>query len=332
MIAFNRKILFSLLIGIAFSAVAIYFTFKNIPLAALASYLKKINYFWIIPSLAIALLSYAIRVWRWQIILLPVKRVGFMSALHPLTIGFMLNCVLPGRIGEIARPAIYSKRENIAFSKALGTVAIERVIDGLMVSMWLTIALFTIDAGAGPYVWGLRFVPVAVFVTALVLLIAFHRSPQKVGGLLRKILGVFSTRLADFGVGVIERFHGGLSALPDMRCFWAFVFTSAMYWGINAAAFWTLANGCGLELPPAGAVAGMGVLAVGILLPAGPGYFGNFQVAVLAALEMYLPDTALGEPAAVFIFLLYVLQTGLTILFGAGGAIALKRRKPWLTS
>jgi hypothetical protein len=70
----------------------------------------------------------------------------------------------------------------------------------------------------------------------------------------------------------------------------------------------------------------MGVLAVGILLPAGPGCFGNSQIAVLAALQMYPPRGGFGSDAAVFIFLLYALQTGLTILFGAGGAIALTRR------
>ena len=126
---------------------------------------------------------------------------------------------------------------------------------------------------------------------------------------------------------MLERFHRGLGALPDMRRFWTFVAISAAYWGVNALGFYLLALGCGLELPFAGAVAGMGVLAVGILLPAGPGYFGNFQVAVFAALEMYLPRSGFEADAAVFVFLLYVLQTGLTILFGIGGAIKLTRRK-----
>jgi len=124
----------------------------------------------------------------------------------------------------------------------------------------------------------------------------------------------------------MERFHAGLAALPDRRSFWGFVGVSALYWGTNAAAFLILARGCGLDLSATGAVAGMGVLAVGILLPAGPGYFGNFQISVLVALEMYVPAAAASEGAAVFIFLLYVLQTGLAILFGAAAAIPMLRR------
>ena len=77
-------------------------------------------------------------------------------------------------------------------------------------------------------------------------------------------------------------------------------------------------------LPMTGALAGMGCLAVGILLPAGPGYFGNFQVAVLTAVEIYIPATETSTNTAVFVFLLYVLQTGLTILFAGGSALRLK--------
>ncbi|MBW2277848.1 MAG: flippase-like domain-containing protein, partial [Deltaproteobacteria bacterium] len=166
-----------------------------------------------------------------------------------------------------------------------------------------------------------------IFVAALALLLLFHRWPAAVSRVLDKVLGLVSKRLAAFATGVLERFHSGLGALPDLKRFWAFVAFSAVYWGVNAVAFYLLARGCGLDLPIAGAVAGMGVLAVGILLPAGPGYFGNFQIAVLAALTMYLPRGGFEGDAPVFIFLLYVLQTGLTILFGAGGALALSRRK-----
>lgn len=284
---------------------------------------------WAIAGYALLFLVFHfLRAWRWKYLLRPFADVPSSVVLETAFTGFTAIQMMPLRTGEVARPYLLDRYWGLSKSALFGTIAIERVIDGLMVSLWLTVALFTIENDAGPYVWGLRFVPVAIFVTALALLVAFHRAPELVARVLRKILGLISQKLADFAIGVLERFHGGLAALPHMRSFWAFVITSAAYWGINATAFWVLARGCGLDLPAAGAVAGMGVLAVGILLPAGPGYFGNFQVAVLAALEMYLPDDALGEPAAVFIFLLYVMQTGLTILVGAGGALALRRRTP----
>jgi glycosyltransferase 2 family protein len=190
----------------------------------------------------------------------------------------------------------------------------------------LTGALLTVPASHSTLIWGLRLLPLLLFVVALGLLVAFYFYPTGVKESLGRLLGLFSRRLARFTTGVLERFHAGLAALPDPRSFWAFVGLSAGYWIINGLAFFFLARACGLMLPLAGAVAGMGCLAVGILLPAGPGYFGNFQAAVVAAIEIFLPVAAVSERLAVFVFLLYVLQTGLTVVFGGFGALRLRSR------
>jgi hypothetical protein len=199
----------------------------------------------------------------------------------------------------------------------------------LLLSIFLSLALFTVPADRAPYVWGLRLVPLSIFTAAVFLLFAFYARPAAVRSLIETTFGFISSRLANYATGVLERFHGGLAALPDRRNFWDFVWMSVAYWGINAAGLLLLARGCNLHLSAVGAVAVMGCLAVGILLPAGPGYFGNFQVAVFAALEIYLPSSSASMEGTVFVFLYYLLQTGLTLLFGILGGIALLRRPPY---
>ena len=119
----------SLILGIIISAGALYLAFKNVPLKDLTSYLKSINYLWILPSVFVALMSFAFRVYRWQIILESAHKVSFWQAFHPLMIGFMVNCILPGRVGEVARPVILRKQDNFPVSTGLATVATERVFD-----------------------------------------------------------------------------------------------------------------------------------------------------------------------------------------------------------
>ena len=279
----------------------------------------------------IFLVFHFLRAWRWTYLLRPFAKVPSGIMLKVAFTGFAAIQMMPLRTGEVARPYLLDKYTGISKSALFGTIAIERVIDGLMVSLALTVALFTIDAHTNPYIWTLRLAPVSIFTSALFLLVAFHKSPKTVRYLLHTLLGKLSGKLADFTVGVLERFHDGLAALPHVRYFWTFVTFSCLYWGINATAFYLLAQGCGLDLPFAGAVAGMGVLAVGILLPAGPGYFGNFQIAVLAALEMYITQAAQSPNAAVFVFALYLLQTGLTIITGTTSGIMLIKRNHDIT-
>ena len=322
MIAFNRKILFSLLIGIAFSAVAIYFTFKNIPLAALASYLKKINYFWIIPSLAIALLSYAIRVWRWQIILLPVKRVGFMSALHPLTIGFMLNCVLPGRIGEIARPAIYSKRENVAFSKALGTVAIERVIDALCLLVFFIyiLATITIDTSLNVTFAGYHLSPAlleklfactlefSILIMAAIGIISFSKTRRFINRIILKVPGLVPflpsharemlrhslfLRITHF----VDNLSMGFEVLKNPVYLFLCIVQSIALWWLLGVSVWVLALGCpGINITIMQAFAVEIIICFSIMLPSVPGFWGLWEAGGVFGLMLFgvPPDAAAG--------------------------------------
>ena len=105
----TKKLAVSFIGGLIISVVALYFAFKNVPLAELFNYLVSINYFWILPAVAIVLLSFFLRAWRWRIILDSESKISVWRAYHPMMIGFMINCVLPGRLGEVARPVILQK-------------------------------------------------------------------------------------------------------------------------------------------------------------------------------------------------------------------------------
>lgn len=85
--------------------------------------------------------TYIIRALRWQIILGVSMPLQFSAVYHPLMIGFFVNLILPGRVGEIARPAILKKRENVPFSLGITTVGIERILDTITLVIlfgWMT--------------------------------------------------------------------------------------------------------------------------------------------------------------------------------------------------
>ncbi len=133
--------------GIIISVVALYFAFKNVPLAELFNYLVSINYLWVLPAVAITFLSFMLRAWRWRIILESESKISVWRAYNPMMIGFMINCVLPGRLGEVARPVILQKEEKIPFATGLATVVAERVFDIciLLLLFMLTVGMLQID-------------------------------------------------------------------------------------------------------------------------------------------------------------------------------------------
>ena len=141
----KNHLLISLTIGIALSVAALYFAFRNVPLGDLIHYLGSINYAWVIPAAFLALVSFFVRALRWQFILASTHKIGIWPAFHPMMIGFMINCILPGRLGEFARPAILQKKEQVPFGTGIATVAAERVFDVAALVAFAVITLTAID-------------------------------------------------------------------------------------------------------------------------------------------------------------------------------------------
>jgi len=139
----NKKMAISFIAGLVISAAALYFAFRNVPLGDLLNYLASINYLWVPPALVLVMLSFYLRSVRWQIILASTKKITIGRAFHPMMIGFMINCVLPGRLGEIARPIILQKKDKVPFTTGLATVAAERIFD-----ICLLLFLFIVTVGA----------------------------------------------------------------------------------------------------------------------------------------------------------------------------------------
>ncbi len=139
----KNHLLISLTIGIALSVAALYFAFRNVPLGDLVVYLGSINYVWVIPATFLVLLSFFVRALRWQFILASTHKIGIWPAFHPMMVGFMINCIFPGRLGEFARPAILQKKEQVPFGTGIATVAAERVFD---VAALVTFAVITLTA------------------------------------------------------------------------------------------------------------------------------------------------------------------------------------------
>ena len=111
----------------------------------------------------------------------------------------------------------------------------------------------------------------------------------------------------------------GLRFLPSFRHFGLFLAETTAYWGLNALGTWWLARSAGLaDVSFVEACVVMGVLGVGILVPAGPGLFGAFQASVYAALAMFHPSEVVLGPGAVFVFYLYAIQFAWHVLSGAG--------------
>lgn len=312
------KVLVSLVIAGAFVWVLLRAGLPIVPDAQAMSYVR-----WpLVAAHAMILFCvHFIRAIRWRHLLRPIapdiRRRRVMAASW---IGFTAILLLPLRAGEIVRPWLIRDRNKITLSAGLGTMGAERVIDGLVVTMVLAGALmFVPRLDPLPKTFGDLKIPVAaipaagyaalaVFVTAFICMAVFYFARSFSQRVIQATLGRISAKLAARVGAIVGGLAEGLHFLSNRRHGVPFIAETLLYWALNATGMWVLGLACGLPMTFGHACAVMGVLAVGILVPAGPGLFGAFQAATYGALAMYFAPTTVTREGAAYVFLLYVVQ------------------------
>jgi glycosyltransferase 2 family protein len=340
----NKNTAISLLIGTAISAAALYIAFRNIPLGDLLIYLSSINYFWIIPAVAVSLSTFVIRTFRWQSILEPVRKISFQEAFNPLMTGFMLNCILPGRMGEAARPAILLKNENIPFSTGIATVAVERIFDILLLVI-LFIAVIagvqidpdlTVDFGdyrlnrADLVTAGKNIALTGAILIAGILLIFFGKTRKYISFIVMKFPSVFFLADSSFkkkieskislpAMRILENFSKGFSLIRHPGTILISSFYTMAIWVLTAFSYYLFALGCpGIDLSLIQLTAVMIIVCFFIALPSAPGYWGLWEAGGIFGMSIFGVSA---KEAAGYTLANHVIQMVPVIIIGLVSAI-----------
>lgn len=307
------KWLLSLAAGIGVSLVTLWLVFRNVPVDDLLNVWSDVRCGWLVPAVFLCWIGYLLRALRWQIILAPSRKVDFQTAYHPLMIGFMLNCVLPGRIGEVARPALFRQKTGLPFTTGLATVAVERVFDlifmvcALVVVMLMvtpdpdlsfTFRTYTLNSetltGLGRGMARLGGVLI-IFVS----LICWERVRAFMTGVISRIPGWFGSRapqvrkwFADPAIRLLEHVAVGFELLKQpVRVLKCLLLTMAV-WGLQVVSWIVVALAFpSLSLGVADYFAVMIVVCFFIALPSVPGFWGLWEAGGTFAMVWLGADT-----------------------------------------
>lgn len=275
---------------------------------------------------------------RWRYLLRTFEDVPRLKVLRLALVGFAAILILPFRIGEFVRPMVLSKETKVPLSAATGTIVAERIIDGIVVSVVLALALLlvpTIDplpetvvglsAVKMSVVRGSGMTMLAIFTIAFTTIAVYYFARDFARRATLAVFGLFSTKLAEKLAGIAAGLADGLHFLGRRRDGGPFLFETAVYWIVNGIGMWFLAWGCGVthvdgSIPSiAEGFAMMGVLGATVVIPGPPGLLGLFHVGIYCGMSMYYPAHVIEGAGAAYTFLLYVMQVGIQLIGGLVG-------------
>lgn len=340
----NRRIAISLLAGALIAAAALYFAFRQVPVAELGRYFAAINFGWGLPALLLILLAFVVRAARWQIIVGSSRRISLPQAFHPLMIGFMINCVLPGRVGELARPMILQRREQVPFAVGLATVAAERLFDLCMLVVLFAAVMSTVTIDPGFAIdfgghrlnretlelvfWGMVKLGLALIAGIVCINVASIRAAL-VGLIRRAPSALFFTgaparawvsrQLCERLVRLVERMAEGFGLVRKPRQVALCLLASILIWVLHGLSYYVFALGCpGIKLSFLQHSATMIIIMFFIALPSVPGYWGLWEAGGVFAMALFGVPAA---EAAGFTLANHFVQVAPVVMVGVASAL-----------
>ena len=184
-------------------------------------------------------------------------------------VGFMINCVMPGRIGELARPIILQKREKVPFSTGLATVAAERVFDVTVLIVFFAVVLAKVQIDPdlvisyGNYRLD-RALLIAVsngtlklclVLIAGIVVVSIERSRRWIHALIafipKLLIGASETfkhgvaeRLCAPLIRIVDNFAVGFALVKNPRRMLVCLMLSVSIWFMSALSYCVMARGC----------------------------------------------------------------------------------------
>lgn len=291
-------------IGIALTGVFVgWFVFKNWgKFPEMKTAFEDADWRLALLSLPIYFAGLFVRTVRWQYLLRPVKKVSALRLYPVVIIGLMANNILPARAGELARAYVLGEREKISKTTSLGTIAVDRLFDGVtLIPLMLIVAALAGDKAHFPVLGhnlnfaGLGVVMAVLFGAALGVLfyLAFSDAGRR---FLHRMVHRFSpARVKPHVEGLLHSFFDGLHALRspvDLGVAW---FMSLVSWLLEATMYYVVARAFSIDEPFYVFILMTAAANLAIAIVATQGGVGAFELVVSKTIIAFAGSAAAGK-------------------------------------
>lgn len=265
-------------LGVIISAVFLYLALGGLRLRDVWETLRNANYWWLIPGVAVYFIAVGFRSWRWSYVLRPIKPVSAARLFPIVVIGYMGNNVYPARAGEFIRAYILWKKAGINVGATLTTAMLERVFDGLMMLLFVFIALPFAPLPAALH----RYMPLltVLMVGAAAVFFILAMVPEHT----RRLYTWFIDRLVprrlqppvhDLADGVLH----GLQILRSGRAVFVVFGVTLIIWLLETVKYWLVMHCFDFRVSFLALMLVNGVVNLVTIIPSAPAYLGTFDKA-----------------------------------------------------
>jgi glycosyltransferase 2 family protein len=274
-------------VGIAVTLFFTYLSVRNAHLEDVREALRDANMLWLVPAFVVLAVAVLLRAVRWRSLYTPSSRPPLGSVTCALLVGYFFNNVLPLRAGEAARIVALHSYSGTSRVESVGTSALERVYDVLVLLLLLFVLL--------PWLPDVRWLDAAAVFAALVAgivvvsaLVLARWGARPVHFALRPLHRLPRLHAERVEAGA-ENLAQGLVGLRHPTVALPAVFWTALSWIVVGLSAWLVMRGfdLGVSLSPVAGIFVVITINLALILPSSPAAVGVFEAATILALDAY---------------------------------------------
>ncbi len=304
-------------IGLSISVVALLLVIRWAGFKALKEALTTIRLPFIYLALVTFLLSMFFRVVAWRILL--QQSVSIWRVFTVLNQGYLINNVLPWRLGELGRAILLGRRPNLSAQGVLASIFVERLYD-IVIALGFFAALIPFAVGL-PGISRSVFFAVAVIAIAAFGLFLLLRYPH----IILRVVDILPGGRDRWGRH-FDRFREGLQTIRSPRIVCMSLFFLLISWFLAGFQYWFVLRSIVPEAQIHWAFFMLTITMLGVTIPSSPGYVGVFEAAGVLALSAFIvPEGQALAATLVLHAMVYVISSAIGALAFIGEGEALWR-------
>ena len=297
--------------GLIVSLAALVVVFSLLDLRKFWQALLQADLRFLLAGALVSLLWLFIRGFVWRTLL--QDKASYRDSFFTINEGYLLNNILPFRLGEIARAFLMARKARLDFWQVVPSILIERALD-----LSFAVGLFLCTL---PFVVGISWAKQAAMGIGIVVLLGLGaiyllaRNRVFVSGWLDRV-GQRHGVVKKLAGRRVNAFFDGLAIITDGRLFLKALGWESLNWIAGILQYYLFLWAFFPQPELLWALFALGVGALGIAAPSSPGAIGVFEAVLVGALVVFGLDAS---PATAYALSMHVISYLFTGLIGGYG-------------
>lgn len=301
----NIILILGLSITVAFSVLAL----RGVNWRDVADALTGARIFpWVPLAAASYIVANTVRGLRLRLLVSNDSDLSPIAASNIVAVGYAVNNLLPGRIGELARAYMLSKKTGIRFTQALTVTILERILDGLAMLFLFAVAVIYVSSQAieSQLISTTLIVSVVLaFLSAALFIAIAVASPHNFARMVGNALGLVRHAWHEKGLTIGLHIASGVAYLRQPAGAAKIALLSLGTWLSEACMFFFTMAAFDMPLIFGRALLSMTITNFGVVLPSSPGFVGPWHYFCTESVKIFGVETSVALSYAIVVHLTF---------------------------